>query len=90
LNPVYKKYKPKGFEIYSVFIGDNKTHWLNAVKIDKLNWIQVSDLNYKTPLRKLYNLPDDIFKSYLIDKEGKIIEVDISIEGLDKKLNELL
>ncbi len=41
---LYKKYKSKGFEIISISLDDDKNQWLNAIKKDKLTWINISDL----------------------------------------------
>lgn len=34
----YQAYQPKGFEILSVSLDDEKKHWLEAIKDDKLEW----------------------------------------------------
>src|SRR5688572_110400 len=36
--PLYHKYNPHGFEIFSVSLDDKKDHWVNAIKSDKLVW----------------------------------------------------
>lgn len=70
---IYKKYNPKGFEIYSVSLDKEESAWVKAIKDDRLNWIHVSDLKFwDSAAAKLYNVQSIPF-TLLIDKEGKII-----------------
>lgn len=86
IRKVYQKFKNKGFEIYGVSFDRDKQAWLNAIKMDKLDWINVSDLLYwQSPLAKLYNV-EAIPYNYLIDKEGKIINKDVNIIELESYL----
>lgn len=90
LRRVYNKYKNKGFEIYAVSLDKTKDMWVKAIKQDRLNWIQVSDLKFwNSPVAKLYNI-QSIPNNILIDEEGKIIAKQLKSEALDKKLKEVL
>jgi len=83
LRKVYQKFKNKGFEIYAVSLDRDIQAWENAIKTDKIDWIQVSDLLYwQTPLVKLYDVESIPF-NYLLDKEGKIFQKDIDVDGLE-------
>ena len=90
LIPLYNKYRKKGFEIFIVFIGSSKELWTAAIKIDKINWIQVSDLNPQSSIVKLFNLPDDIYRTFLIIEDSEIIAQNPGIEELEKILKQKL
>ena len=87
---LYQKFKPKGFEIYSVSIDAAKSNWLKAIRQDKINWLQVNDpgdWNAKIVAQwGLYGIPT----SYLIDKDGKFIAMDLEGKYLEKALKDLL
>ena len=87
---IYKKYHPEGFDIYSVFIGPDKKLWEAAIKIDQIKWIQVSDLNPQSSVKELFHLPDDIYRTFLIDKKGVIIAQNPDVETLETRLKPLL
>jgi peroxiredoxin len=87
---LYNQYRKKGFEIYAVSLDEKKESWKQAVLDDKINWITVSDLKGATACEAamIYGV-SGIPKSYLIDREGKIIAEDIRGEYLAKKLKEI-
>jgi len=86
----YSKYKSKGLEIYGVSLDKEKAPWEAAIKQDNLTWIHVSDLQFwSSSAAKLYNV-SSIPKSFLLDKEGKIIASDLRGELLEQKLRELM
>jgi thiol-disulfide isomerase/thioredoxin len=93
LNPLlvdaYQKYKSKGFEIYQVNIGNNRSEWIDAIDEDKLKWINVGDLEGSTQARLSYNI-QSIPYNYLLDKEGKIIAKNLTGPDLDKALTRIL
>ena len=90
LTKLYPKYKAKGFEIFGVSIDAGRDNWLKAIRKDKINWLQVNDpgdWNAKIVAQwRLYGIPT----SYLIDKDGKFIAVDLSGKELEKALKDLL
>ena len=83
-------YHPKGLEIYAVSLDRDHDAWEKAIKMDKLPWIQVSDLKYwnsiVVPQYKIESIPH----SLLLDKEGKIIASDLRGDALEQKLSEIL
>lgn len=87
---LYEKYHSKGLEIVSVSTDDNKEAWLNAIKTDKLTWINLSDLKGSdNDLTLIYGI-SKFPTSYLIDENGIIINDDIRGKELEEKLTELL
>ena len=75
---LYKKYKSKGFEVYSVSLDrpDGKDKWIQAIKQDGLIWDNhVSDLKFwncePAGVYGVHSIPN----TFLIGKDGKIIAV---------------
>ncbi len=87
---IYKKFHPRGFEIYSVSLDKEANAWVKAIKDDQLNWIHVSDLKFwDSAAAKSYNVQSIPF-TILIDKEGKIIAKALRGKELEDKLMEVL
>jgi len=85
----YEKYHSKGLEILAVSLDDKKDAWLKAIKDDGLEWAHVSDLKgWKNEVAKKYNI-NAVPSNFLIDKEGKIVAVDLRGEELTQKLGEI-
>ena len=83
---VYEQYKDKGFEIYGVSLDDKKDAWVNAIEKHDLPWIHVSSLKgWECPVAKIYNVTG-IPKMYLLDKEGRIVAMDLRGEALKEKV----
>ena len=69
----YHAYKDKGFTVLGVSLDKTQSAWVNAIKADKLDWIQVSDLKqWDSEAGRLYNITS-IPASFLISPEGLII-----------------
>lgn len=87
---LYKEYKDKGFEVYSVSLDKSKEDWVKAIKDDGLAWTHVSDLGFwQSSVVKLYNITG-IPQTFLLDKDGKIIGKGLRGEDLEKKLKQVL
>lgn len=89
--PLYKKYKDKGFEVYSVSIDADKQAWVKAVKQDNIQWLHVIDTqaangNQLTQTWDLKYIPS----TFLIDKDGKVVAVGPEKEELESLLKRLL
>lgn len=86
----YPKYKDRGFEILGVSLDKDLDDWKKAVEKDKIIWPQVIDnggWDAKTLTQwEIYQIPT----SYLIDKDGKIVAMDLDGKALEKALKELL
>lgn len=86
----YQNYKSKGFDILGVSLDEKKDKWEQAIKQDKLDWTQVSDLKgWQSEVAELYGVKA-IPMNYLLDKEGKIIAKSLRGAELIRKLGELL
>ncbi len=88
---LYNKYKNQNFTVYSVSFDQQKEKWLNAIKQDKLTWPNhVSELTgWKSTPGAKYGVTS-IPKTFLIDKNGIIIDYDLRGKALEKKLLEIL
>lgn len=83
---VYKNQKEKKFEVLAVSIDTSKTDWLNFVKMNKLDWLNVCDLKgwegqavldyyiYATPTM------------FLVDKNIKLIEILKNVEEIKNQI----
>lgn len=87
----YNLYKDKGFTVFSVSLDSNKDQWLAAIAKDGLTWPNhVSDLKgWQSDAAKLYSVKG-IPATFLIDREGKLIAMNLRGEELQAKLAELL
>jgi len=85
----YSKYHPKGLEIVSISLDNNKNSWIKAIRADGLEWIHVSDLKgWKNAAAAKYGVKL-IPQNFLVDKDGKIIARNLRGSALDKRLSEI-
>lgn len=86
----YNKFKDKNFTVLGVSLDQAKEPWLQAIKTDKLDWPQLSDLKFwESPVVALYGFEGIPF-NVLLDPEGKIIAQGLRGADLERKLAELL
>lgn len=86
----YRKFKDKGFTIYGVSYDTKKDKWEKAIKDDKLDWNQVSDLKgWKNATSDEYGIKA-IPSNLLLDKNGTIIAKNLFGKKLTDKLSELI
>ena len=89
LKPIYQKYRWDGFEILQVSLDKSKDAWKSAILEEKLPWKNASDLLYwNSSIAGRYNV-HEIPQSFLIGKDGKIIQKEISPEKLNKYLKDI-
>lgn len=88
---MYKKFKSKGFEVFSVSLDQDPAAWKKAIAADGLIWPNhVSDLlGWQTPMTQLYGF-NAIPYTVLINKKGNIVGVNLRGEELEQKLEEVL
>jgi len=83
LKTVYNKFRSKGFEIYAVALDESKQPWQKAIDEDQLEWVNVSNLagtndEAAQNIYRVTRLPYTL----LIDKQGKIVARDLTVETL--------
>ena len=87
---LYKKFHPKGLEIFSVSLDSDISPWVNAIKKDGLIWP-----NHGYDFGGWNSRPAQDYKvtsipqTYLLDKEGKVIAKNLRGELLEQKLQEI-
>jgi peroxiredoxin len=87
----YDKYRDKGFEVLGVSLDSEKgrDNWINDIKEDGLVWTQVSDLKYwKNAVAVQFGI-HSIPQNFLLDPTGKIVDMNLRGEELNKKLAEI-
>lgn len=87
---LYNKYKAKEFEVLGVSIDSKKAAWLKAIKQDQILYTQVYDpKGWYSPVAEKYGV-NQIPTSFLLDKAGKIVAIDLVGPELENKMKELL
>jgi len=87
---LYAKYKKQGFEIYSVSVDDDKTDWLKAVRKDGISWLQVNEsASLDAESVRRWNV-NQLPTTFLINKKGDVVAIDLEGERLDKTVAKLL
>lgn len=88
---LYEMYHWRGFDIFQVSLDLRMEEWTEAIRKDRLGrWKHVSDLRYRdSEVVKQFGL-SEIPASFLIDREGKVIAVNLRGDDLRKKLDEVL
>lgn len=86
---VYEKYHSQGFEVVGVSLDSDGNKWKEAVQKDDLPWIHISDLkgwnNEIASAFEIHAIPSNI----LIDKEGKIIAINLRGNALERAVKKL-
>lgn len=89
LIPIYKRYKPNGFEVIAVSLDTDAKAWKKASESDGYTWANLSDgKGFESALSKKYNIVA-IPRNLLIDQDGNIIAMDLHGKELEAKLSEL-
>ncbi len=87
---VYEKYKSKGLKVYSIYSMDDKEEWVEFLtKHDMYDWINVWDKDHISRFKILY----DARKTpgvYVLDENKKIVAKKMTVEQLDKFMEQNL
>lgn len=89
---LYNEFHGKGLNIIGVSLDKpgKAADWKAAIDKDKLTWNHVSNLNHwDDPIVKEYGV-DSIPAAFLLDKDGKVVAVNLRGEALKAKVAELL
>jgi len=86
----YSKYKSKGFEILSVSLDDEEKDWKKAVAKDKITWMQGFDKGGWDSFAAMKWQVDALPSSFLINKNGDVVGINLEKDELEKKIKELL
>ena len=87
----YNEYKDKGFTVYSVSLDEKKDAWVKAIEADNLVWPNhVSDLKgWQSDAAQAYGV-NSIPATFLLDRNGKVIDSNLRGGRLEQKLQEIL
>jgi peroxiredoxin len=87
---LYKDLRKHKIEIFGVSLDENEKVWKGAIKLDKLPWIQGSDLlALNSPVIKAYNLPGDLPFYYIVDNKREIVYKNRDLDKIINKLKQL-
>ena len=85
----YEKYHDKGLDIIGISFDQKEGAWKKAINDLNMPWIHLSDLKgWQSLGAKTYSIRS-IPANILLDREGKIIGVDLRGEALGEKLSEI-
>jgi len=87
---MYNKYKDKGFEILSVSLDEQKNDWKKAASKDKITWMSAIDPGGWDAMAATKWQVDAIPASFLINKNGDVVAINLEKDDLEKKIKELL
>jgi len=87
---LYNKYKDKGLEILSVSLDEEVNDWKKAVTKDKITWVQGIDRGGWDALAAIKWQVDALPSSFVVDKNGDVVAINLEKEDLEKKIKELL
>ena len=85
----YQEFNKKGFEIYQVSIDTDKNAWTKAISEDRLNWINVGDMEGSVTALRNFNI-HSVPSNYLIDRNGSIVARNLKGPEIHRKLSEIL
>lgn len=87
---VYDEYHPKGLEILSVSLDEDKAKWMAAITKHNLNWKHISTLKgWDCGIAKTYNV-SGVPAMILLDKDGRIVTKDLRGEKLREEISKLI
>jgi thiol-disulfide isomerase/thioredoxin len=87
---IYDEYQSKDFEIYGISLDESALAWKNAIKNDKIKWLQVNDdgkANEEgTAAWQIRYIPT----SFLLDRKGKIVALNPTVRQIRSYLKKHL
>ncbi|MDZ4794339.1 MAG: TlpA disulfide reductase family protein [Bacteroidota bacterium] len=90
LTKLYPKYKSKGFEILGVSFDDDTEKWKEAISKDKISWLQVNEAGKWDASTAINWQISALPTSFLIDRDGRLLAMDLSGKALEKALKYLI
>jgi peroxiredoxin len=90
LHKAYNQFKGKNFEIIGVSLDDKKALWVNSIKDNHFDWLEVCDLKgHQNEVVVAYGI-NAIPQSFLVDPNGIIIAKNLRGDDLIEKLKEVI
>ena len=89
LKEVYALYHPYGFEVISVSLDDKRANWTKAIDQEKMEWMQLSDMQaFGGILPKTYRI-NGIPDCLLFDPQGRLVTRNMRGSWMDNRLIEM-
>lgn len=86
----YAKFKHKGFEVLGVSLDNKREAWTATISKHRMSWTHVSSLEgWKCPAAIQYQVTG-VPATFLIDREGKIIAINLRGKALKEMVASLL
>ena len=85
----YKKYHAQGFEVLGVSLDETKSALLDFVKAREIPWRQVHNATGEGDLVEAFGV-SEIPATFLIDREGTIVRLQLRGPALDEALSKLI
>ncbi|KAA3636027.1 MAG: AhpC/TSA family protein [Bacteroidetes bacterium] len=90
LNKIQEKFNRNDFLIVGVSLDTNRDKWIRAIQKDSTNWIHLSDLKgWKNQLVEEYGITMIPF-NFLVDKNGKVVGINLPTQQIEIWVEELL
>ncbi len=90
LRNLYEKYHKSGFEIVSISLDRKKDIWLKGISSEKMDWINISEINgWKNSLVLMFDIKE-IPQTFLLDKEGRLVSIKVEDLKIGKEIEQLL
>ena len=87
---LYSRYQSHGFEIVGISLDKDKAKWLNAVKKDKIAYVQANDpegFDAKSAIAfGVENMP----ASYLFDATGRLVAINPTEQQIINEINKVM
>jgi peroxiredoxin len=85
---VYPGLRQKNTEILGISLDENEIVWKGAIRLDGLQWPQLSDLKgLYSDVKRSYNIPDELPFYYLVDEHQKIEYKHARLDSLLRHMN---
>ena len=85
---IYPGLRQRNTEILGISLDENEVVWEGAIRLDGLQWPQVSDLKgLYSEVKRSYNIPDELPFYYLVDEQQKIEYKHARLDSLLRHLN---
>jgi peroxiredoxin len=78
--------KAKDVQVYAVCTETERKKWLEFIQKEKLNWINVADIELQNPFRSIYDIHSTPVL-YVLDKNKKILAKRIPVEKISEFLD---
>lgn len=90
LKELYRKYKSKGLQIYSISLDENEQEWKAAVGRYEGDWINVTELKgWNTAAARAYMI-NRTPTIYILDKWRKIVAKNVQEKDIEEQVKKLL